>query len=132
MPDNHAEMQMQEPTPSQETQFDDIDFNDGEGGFEDEKEEKIDVEKNGEIDDIFSKLDTEKQAAVIKYAKSMVNDKENDDEVEETDEDEEMVNEIANNILDDISKKSSETKDKKIRNTKITNDNPFVAKRFSN
>ena len=58
-------------------------------------------------------------------------DKENDDEVEETDEDEEMVNEIANNILDDISKKSSETKDKKIRNTKITNDNPFVAKRFS-
>lgn len=132
MPDNHAEMQMQEPTPSQETQFDDIDFKDGEGGFEDEKEEKIDVEKNGEIDDIFSKLDTEKQAAVIKYAKSMINDKENDDEVEETDEDEEMVNEIANNILDDISKKSSEIKDKKIRNTKITNDNPFVAKRFSN
>ena len=131
MPNNHAEMQMQEPTPSQETQFDDMDFNDGEGGFEDEKEEKIDVEKNGEIDDIFSKLDTEKQAAVIKYAKSMVNDKENDDEVEETDENEEMVNEIANNILDDMSKKSSETKDKKIRNTKITNDNPFVAKRFS-
>ncbi len=131
MPNNHAEMQMQEPTPSQETQFDDMDFNDGEGGFEDEKEEKIDVEKNGEIDDIFSKLDTEKQAAVIKYAKSMVNDKENDDEVEETDENEEMVNEITNNILDDMSKKSSETKDKKIRNTKITNDNPFVAKRFS-
>lgn len=131
MPDNNAEMHTQEPITSQETKFDDIDFNDGEGGFDDEKEEKIDVEKNGEIDDIFSKLDTEKQAAVIKYAKSMVNDKENDDEVEETDENEEMVNEITNNILDDMSKKSSETKDKKIRNTKITNDNPFVAKRFS-
>ena len=35
---------------------------------EDPKEDK------SEIDSIFNKLDTEKQAAVIKYAKSMVND----------------------------------------------------------
>ena len=101
MPYNNAEMHMQEPITSQETKFDDIDFNDGEGGFDDEKEEKIDVEKNGEIDDIFSKLDTEKQAAVIKYAKSMVNDKENDDEVEETDENEEMVNNILVSLTRD-------------------------------
>lgn len=36
-------------------------------------EKKTLTTKNGEIDDIFSKLDTEKQAAVIKYAKNMIN-----------------------------------------------------------
>ena len=33
---------------------------------------------NPEIDKIFDKLDTEKKAAVIKYAKSMVNDSDYD------------------------------------------------------
>ena len=111
---------------------------------EDPKEDK------SEIDGIFNKLDTEKQAAVIKYAKSMVND--TDDE-EDSDgdggmpeppmEDEapggmieskkglnSLVNEIVNNILSDMETGDDEDRrDDKIRNKKISTDNPYVSKR---
>ena len=103
-----------------------------------------------EIDSIFNKLDTEKQAAVIKYAKSMVND--TDDE-EDQDGDSGMpeppmeneapdgmteskkglnnlVNEIVNNILSDMETSDDEDRrDNKIRNRKISTDNPYVSKR---
>lgn len=80
-----------------------------------------------EIDDIFSKLNTEKQAAVIKYAKSMVDgDAESEPEANEED----MVNEIANNIMDDKKEKPERDKDNKIRNKKVTVSNPFVSKNF--
>ena len=107
-------------------------------------------EDKSEIDGIFNKLDTEKQAAVIKYAKSMVND--TDDE-EDSDgdggmpeppmEDEapggmieskkglnSLVNEIVNNILSDMETGDDEDRrDNKIRNRKISTDNPYVSKR---
>ena len=93
---------------------------------EDMPEQEPDMEdgkSDSEINDIFSKLDTEKQAAVIKYAKSMVND---DEPVEE-----ELVNEITNNILEDGKEKPEDGKDEKIRNKKITTSNPFVTKNFN-
>jgi hypothetical protein len=84
-------------------------------------------EANSEIDDIFSQLDTEKQAAVIKYAKSMVNGNE---PAGIQDEEEGMVTEITNNILDDKKEKPEDREDEKIRNKKVTNANPFVTKSF--
>ena len=103
---------------------DDFGMEDGNDGLADDGKENIDNEKNGEIDDIFSKLDTEKQAAVIKYAKSMIND------ADENNDEDGMVTEITNNVLDDMQKKEIEKNDKKIRNKKVTTDNPFVSKRF--
>ena len=79
---------------------------------------------DSEIDNIFGKLDTEKQSAVIKYAKSLVNDDNDDTPVEE-----DVVNEIANNIMNDKSK-PSEREDKKIRNKRVSHSNPFVTKNF--
>lgn len=83
---------------------------------------------DSEIDDIFSKLDTEKQAAVIKYAKSMIddNDEPNNDEVDEA-----LVTEITNNILDDMNQDTEDVEDTKIRNKKVTKDNPFLSKTFN-
>lgn len=85
--------------------------------------------EESEIDDIFNQLDTEKQAAVIKYAKSMVNNEPegNNNSPEMTEE--QIVTEITNNILDD---RNEEDRDKKeaIKNKKITNSNPFVSKNF--
>lgn len=103
-------------------------------------------EGNNEIDDIFGKLNTEKQAAVIKYAKSMVDDNEEGDNEETSDEAPEdgmpddkmkmeskenlgnLVNEIINSILDDDEEEDSR-EDDKIRNTKVTKDNPYISKR---
>ena len=72
-----------------------------------------------EIDDIFSQLDTEKQAAVIKYAKSQLGESiENEDS---------LVTEIENDILSD--KKEDETKKEKIKNKNVDKKNsPFVTK----
>ena len=107
-------------------------------------------EDKSEIDGIFNKLDTEKQAAVIKYAKSMVNDTD-DEKAQDGDggmpephmEDEvpdgmteskkglnDLVNEIVNNILSDMETSDDEDRrDNKIRNRKISTDNPYVSKR---
>lgn len=103
-------------------------------GFEDEEpmqeplNEPDNAEENGdsEIDDIFSKLDTEKKAAVIKYAKSMV-----DGDAESEGEEDNMVTEITNSILDDGEKDAKDGEDEKIRNKKITTSNPFVTKSFN-
>lgn len=71
-----------------------------------------------EIDDIFSKLDTEKQAAVIKYAKSQLGESVNNEEA--------LVTEIENEILKD--KKEGKVKEK-IKNKKVDKKNsPFVTK----
>ena len=75
------------------------------------------AEGNGEIDDIFSQLDTEKQAAVIKYAKSMLG---------EGVESEKLVTEIENEILAD---RQDKEKKEKIRNKSVDKaKNPFVTK----
>lgn len=121
--DNNMQPETQPQLPPEMTN-DDFGMEDGNDGLADDGKENIDNEKNGEIDDIFSKLDTEKQAAVIKYAKSMIND------ADENNDEDGMVTEITNNVLDDIQKKEIEKNDKKIRNKKVTTDNPFVSKRF--
>ena len=89
-----------------------------------------------EIDSIFDKLDTEKQAAVIKYAKSMIGDTEDEapkgDEMpmENTKRLSDMINEIINNVLSDEETNDDEDRaDKKIRNPKVTTENPFKSKR---
>lgn len=107
------------------------------GDMDDTEKAPIESEsENGEINDIFSKLDTEKQAAVIKYAKSMVNDKEGEEDVPPVDETPDMpmegkksmdsiINEIINNILsDDYDEEDRE--DDKIRNKKVSQDNPNI------
>lgn len=101
-------------------------------GLEDEEpmpepveEPEGDEKANSEIDDIFSKLDTEKQAAVIKYAKSMV-----DGDAVSDDKGDDMVTEITNSIIDDKSVKN-EGDGEKIRNKKITSSNPFITKQFN-
>ena len=121
-----------------------------EGAMPEPPMEEEPKEDKSEIDGIFNKLDTEKQAAVIKYAKSMVND--TDDE-EDSDgdagmpeppmEDEapdgmteskkglnDLVNEIVNNILSDMETSDDEARrDTKIRNRKISTDTPYVSNR---
>ena len=93
------------------------------GGQDDMPDDLGDTSSNSEIDDIFSKLDTEKQAAVIKYAKSMVNN-----EPEDKNMDEELVTEITNDILGDMDNKVEDEEDTKVRNKQITSDNPFIHK----
>ena len=106
-------------------------------------EPPMDDEQKGEtseIDRIFDKLDTEKQAAVIKYAKSMVNDSDDNDIPDENDGPGDMteskegmdnlVNEIVNNILSDMETGDDEDRrDNIIRNKKITTSNPYISKR---
>ena len=106
-------------------------------------EPPMDDEQKGEtseIDRIFDKLDTEKQAAVIKYAKSMVNDSDDNDIPDENDGPRDMteskegmdnlVNEIVNNILSDMETGDDEDRrDNIIRNKKITTSNPYISKR---
>lgn len=89
-----------------------------------------DGKADSEIDSIFSKLDTEKQAAVIKYAKSMVGDEAPVEEQDEVDVDN-VVTEITNNILSDEDPTDEERPDKQIRNKKITAGNPFTSKAFN-
>lgn len=84
---------------------------------------------DSEINDIFNQLDTEKQAAVIKYAKSMVDNKSGNDESQPDVNEEQIVNEITNNILDDRKDENNDNEEK-IRNKKITNSNPFISKNF--
>ena len=113
--------------------MDDMGQQDGGEDFEDEK-------PDSEINDIFSKLDTEKQAAVIKYAKSMVSDDEvagdgNNEPMpmpESRELIDKMVNEIVNNIMsDDDKKKDNERKTgEPVKNKKVTPSNPFVTKTF--
>ena len=91
-------------------------------------ETEMNGQSDSEIDNIFSKLDTEKQAAVIKYAKSMVGDDET--AVDEPVDEETIVTEITNNILDDR-KDDTEREDDKVRNNKITQSNPFMTKSFN-
>ena len=67
-----------------------------------------------EIEDIFSQLDTEKQAAVLKYAKSMVENVEHGN----------LVTEIENEILVDREEKQKE----KINKDVDKKNNPFVTK----
>ena len=91
-------------------------------------------EDKSEIDSIFNKLDTEKQAAVIKYAKSMVNDTDDEEAPDGMTESKKglnnLVNEIVNNILSDMETSDDEDRrDNKIRNRKISTDNPYVSKR---
>lgn len=83
---------------------------------------------DSEINDIFSKLDIEKQAAVIKYAKSMVGEQKSYGS--EMPCEDEIVTEITNNILDDKNKPNN-GEDDKIRNKKVTKDNPFITKDFN-
>ena len=84
-----------------------------------------------EIDDVFSQLDTEKQAAVLKYAKSMIdNSPEETPSPSESVDEEEMVTEITNNILDGQKQEEGDG-DKKVRNKKVTTSNPFITKSFS-
>lgn len=92
-------------------------------------QEPAPAEGGSEIDSVFSQLDTEKQAAVLKYAKSMVNDNAGEEPKPDTNvEEEKIVTEITNNILNDrVEKKSNE----KVRNKKITNANPFITKNFN-
>lgn len=92
--------------------------------------------EESEIDSIFDKLNTEKQAAVIKYAKSMIGDTEDEapkgDEMpmENTKRLSDMINEIINNVLSDEETNDDEDRaDKKIRNPKVTTENPFKSKR---
>lgn len=93
-----------------------------------DNQEPAPAEEGSEIDSVFSQLDTEKQAAVLKYAKSMVNDKAGEEPQPDANvEEEKIVTEITNNILNDrVDKKSNE----KVRNKKITNANPFITKNF--
>ena len=121
-----------------------------EGDMPEPQMEEEPKEDKSEIDSIFNKLDTEKQAAVIKYAKSMVNDTD-DEKAQDGDggmpephmEDEvpdgmteskkglnDLVNEIVNNILSDMETSDDEDRrDNKIRNRKISTDNPYISKR---
>ena len=92
-----------------------------------EMDDNGDGKSDSEIDSIFSKLDTEKQAAVIKYAKSMVGGDDADGEPDS----EGIVNEIANNILDGKREKPEKDEDRRIRNRKVTVSNPFVSKDFN-
>ena len=110
---------------------------------DDMSEPPMDEEPKGEtseIERIFDKLDTEKQAAVIKYAKSMVNDSDDDDTKGEQEGPGDMteskhgldnlVNEIVNNILSDMETgDNNDRRDNIIRNKKITVNNPYVSKR---
>lgn len=97
-------------------------------------------EGNPELNGIMDKLDTEKQAAVIKYAKSMVNDNGEDDKPKMTGDNPSMpmegkqslsnlINEIINNVLEDETNEDDDRRDKKIKNKKVTQGNPFISKR---
>ena len=126
MPNNEpSKIDNPEPMPMGGPDFGDSDgmAQDSENGVGDIPVDDADSKSDSEIDDIFSKLDTEKQAAVIKYAKSMVSD----DDVNE----DEMVNEITNSVLDDRKEKPEEGEDKRIRNKKVTTSNPFITKNFN-
>ena len=96
--------------------------------------------ETSEIERIFDKLDTEKQAAVIKYAKSMVNDSDGNgipdenegpgDMTESKEGMDNLVNEIVNNILSDMETGDDEDRrDNIIRNKNITANNPYISKR---
>ena len=115
------DMNANEPMPMDQPEMDGPDSM-GPSMDDGEMPEEPAPSKNNEIDDIFSKLDTEKQAAVIKYAKSMVDG----DAVSEPTNEEQVVTEIVNNILDDQEQRPEERKDMKIRNKKVTMSSPFV------
>lgn len=102
--------------------------------MDDKGPDEASVEGNSEIDDIFSKLNTEDQASVIKYAKSMVKDNGEQDtssasdmQAESVKKIKKLVTEIVNNILgsDD---KESQRPDNQVRNKRARNNSPFVTK----
>ena len=89
---------------------------------------------NSEIDGIFSQLNTEDQASVIKYAKSMIKDNGEQDtppapdmQAESVKKIKKLVTEIVNNILgsDD---EDSQRPDNQVRNKRARNNSPFVTK----
>lgn len=89
---------------------------------------------NSEIDDIFSQLNTEDQASVIKYAKSMIKDNGEQDtpsapdmQAESVKKIKKLVTEIVNNILgsDD---EDSQRPDNQVRNKRAKSNSPFVTK----
>ena len=102
--------------------------------MDDKGPDEASVEGNSEIDDIFSKLNTEDQASVIKYAKSMVKDNGEQDtspapdmQAESVKKIKKLVTEIVNNILgsDD---EESQRPDNQVRNKRARNNSPFVTK----
>ena len=85
---------------------------------------------NSEILDLYNGLSSEKQEQADNYIKSLAKKKSDDKEgmpMESKRNLNDMISEMVNNILDDESNRSRE--DKKIRNKKITCNNPFVVNR---
>jgi hypothetical protein len=126
-----------EPPITQDTEMPPVDMNEPPMGPEPNEEEGEPIpspeetpsnDSQSEIDDIFNALDTEKQAAVIKYAKSMVNSKDDGDDTPKSnmEESKQRISEIINDVIDDEMKNRE---DKKIRNKNITCDNPFKSNR---
>ena len=91
LPNGGQDMPLPEPVPSTGPEMEEPTGAGPETGGVGEGEPTEPQDNTGcsEIDDIFSKLDTEQQAAVIKYAKSMVGDA--DSQPEEN----EMVTELG-------------------------------------
>lgn len=88
--------------------------------------------ENQEIDDIFSKLSTEDQASVVKYAKSMVKDDADEGEMPDMQAESKkhirnIVTEVINNILGNEDN-GGERPDNRIRNKRARSNSPFVTK----
>lgn len=89
-----------------------------------------------EIEEIFSELNTEQRAATIKYAKSMTNNNQSDSSpmppmaTEGKKYLQAVINEIVNNIINnEESQEEVDMQDKKIRNRKVTVNNPNISNR---
>lgn len=90
---------------------------------------------NPEIDNVFNQLDTEKQSAVLKYAKSMVNDTASSNMGSEPMDNANSMPSMGESkkynldeIIDSVINGTTSRKrgDKNITNTKLSKGNPFV------